>query len=201
MRRFHELEAAVLDEGDAAAREFQLQRHAVRAGAEQHRLALELQAGFALCQHRVGHAARLCGFVFNRQQARFDAGSAVGPQLLGKSFRRCFDDGVGSLQDLRRAAVVPGQREHPRWRVEALRKGQDVPHLGAAKGIDRLRVVAHSGQPLALRFERLQDVGLQAVDVLHFVDQHVVEAAADALRHGRRLHQVPPGQQQVVEVQ
>jgi hypothetical protein len=41
-----------------------------RGGTEQHRLAPQQDAGFALGQHRVGHAARLGGFVGHRVQAR-----------------------------------------------------------------------------------------------------------------------------------
>ena len=50
--------------------QLQLERGAVVAGAEQHRLALEQHAGFALRQHLVGDPARLLGVVAHADQLR-----------------------------------------------------------------------------------------------------------------------------------
>ncbi len=64
-------------------------------------------------------------------------------------------------------------------RAEGGGKIEDVAHGRGAEGIDRLRVVADDGQAAPVGLQRQQDRGLQAVGVLVFVDQHMVEAAAD----------------------
>ena len=58
----------ILDEGDVAAGELQLQRGAVVRGAEQHRLALEEHPGLAVLEHALGDAARLVGLVADADQ-------------------------------------------------------------------------------------------------------------------------------------
>ena len=60
-------------------------------------------------------------------------------------------------------------------------KVEDVAHGRGAERIDRLRVVADDGQPASAGLQRQQDRGLQAVGVLIFVDQHMVEPAADVV--------------------
>ena len=51
--------------------------------------------------------------------------------------------------------------------------------VGGAEGIDRLCVVADDRETLAAGLQRHQDRGLQAVGVLIFIDQHMIEPAAD----------------------
>ena len=73
--------------------------------------------------------------------------------------------------------------------------------VGRPEGIDRLGVVAHHGQPLALGREQVKDLGLQGVGVLILVDQHAIELLADR-RPGLRIgQQGVPVEQQVVVVQ
>ena len=57
--------------------------------------------------------------------------------------------------------------------------------VARAERIDRLRVVADDGQAAAVGLERQQDRGLQAVGVLVFVDQHVIEARDDVAARSR----------------
>ena len=58
---------------------------------------------------------------------------------------------------------------------------EDVANGRGAERIDRLGVVADHGEAAAAGLQRQQDRGLQAVGVLVFVDQHVIEAAADVV--------------------
>ena len=85
--------------------------------------------------------------------------------------------------------------------VNCAREVEDVAHRGAAERVDALRVVAHHRDALPGRLHRQDDLRLQAVGVLVFVDQHVVEARADLLRPARLGHHLGPEQQQVVVVQ
>ncbi len=84
---------------------------------------------------------------------------------------------------------------------ELVRKVQDVAHGRCAKRVDRLRVVADDGEPASAGFQRQQDRGLQAVGVLIFVDQDVVEAPADVFREAVVRHHLRPVEQQIVVIE
>ena len=63
VRRFQVADAAVLDVGDAAAVELELEQRRVVAGAHQHRLLAQRHATFVLGEHALGDLARLLGLV------------------------------------------------------------------------------------------------------------------------------------------
>ena len=110
------------------------------------------------------------------------------------------DERVGGRQDGRRRAVVAREREHLGAR-EAQLEVEDVARRGGAKAVDRLGVVADAGDAAAVGPQPRDDVGLQGVGVLVFVDQHVIEALAHALA-GRRIgEQAAQEEQQVVVVE
>ena len=73
-----------------------------------------------------------------------------------------------------------------RPRAELIGKIENVANGGGPKGIDRLRVVANHGEATALRLQSQQDRGLQTVRVLIFVDEDMIEAAADIVGECRR---------------
>ena len=201
VRRLQELQPAELDKRDVAARQLQLQRGTVVAGAEQHRLLLEPQAALALRQHMVGHPPCLGQLIGHRHQQRALGAGAVAPQGLGMALGRQRDHRIAGVQDRLGRAVVAVQCDDPGGGTKLRRKAQDVADLGGAKAVDRLRVVAHHGQAPAIGFEALQDARLQPVGVLVLVDQHLVEARAQMCRQARVTHHLVPGQQQVVVVQ
>ena len=90
------------------------------------------------------------------------------------------------------------RRDHARA-FEALLEVEDVAHGRGAEAVDRLRVVAHARDAGAVGTQERDDLGLERVGVLVLVDQHVVEALADALAGlGVREHAVPEQQQVVV---
>ena len=80
-------------------------------------------------------------------------------------------------------------------------KVENVAHRRGAKRVDRLGVVAHHGEPLAVRLERQQDRGLQPVGVLILIHQHVVEAAADLGGNRRLRHHLRPIKQEIIVIE
>ena len=68
MRRFKELQPAVFDKGDAAAREFDLKLIAVVARAEQHRLSFQGNACLAVLQDMLDHVLDLRDLIGRRDQ-------------------------------------------------------------------------------------------------------------------------------------
>ncbi len=78
---------------------------------------------------------------------------------------------------------------------------QDVPGVGGAEGVDRLRVVAHDGDAGVVCTQKLQQLDLQGVHVLVLVDEDVVVQSAQAAAHQVVAQRLPPVQQQIVEIQ
>jgi hypothetical protein len=84
---------------------------------------------------------------------------------------------------------------------ELARKVEDIADSGGSERVDRLRVVADDRDPLPVRLHRAKDRGLQAIGVLVFVDQDVIEACADLGGDRGFRHHLRPVQQQVVVVE
>ncbi len=198
---FEELEAAELDEGDVAAGQLDLERAGMMRGAEEHRLLLQLHAGLAVFQHPVDDVIGLAGIVEHPGQHRLAAALAAGPQVLGVALGGEADDGVGGVEDFRRRAVVPRQRDDRRRGAKFVREVEDVADRGGAEGIDRLGIVADHGEAAAGRLERLEDARLETVGILVFVDQHMVEAAAGLGAEGRLREHLGEVEQEIVVIE
>ena len=84
---------------------------------------------------------------------------------------------------------------------EFLREIQDVADGRSAEGVDRLRVIANDGQAAAAGRQRHEDRRLQAIGILIFIDQDVVEAVADVLGQLRLGNHLRPVEQQVVVIE
>jgi len=187
-----ELEAAVFHVRNVAPHQLELEQIGMVRGAEQHRLVPEQHAALARLQHPRHHVSRLALVVRNRDVARLRARLFLRVQALA-------DERVGGIEHRLRRAIVLLQRH--RGRAELRFETADVLHGGGAERVDRLRIVADHGQTLARGLEALQDLRLQHVGVLVFVDQHVLEARADLGRERVVLHHRVPVEQQVVVVE
>ncbi len=198
--RLHELQAAVLVKGNLAGGQLGLQQDAVVRGPEEHRLAPQVDPLFAMREDAADQVCRLVLFVLAGDQRRPLARRPLRPEVLGEPLAGQADHVVGGLQDRQRAAIVLLQGDQ-RGAGIVLGKVEDVVDVGRPEGIDRLGVVAHHGQPLALGREEVKDLGLQGVGVLILVDQHAIELLAHR-RPGLRIgQQGVPVEQQVVVVQ
>jgi hypothetical protein len=98
----------------------------------------------------------------------------VAPQLLLEQLRVVADDRVGGAQDVAGRAVVLLERDHLELR-ELLRQAAQVLDRRAAPAVDALVVVADRGEHRTLADQRLQQLVLDRVGVLVFVDQHVAQ--------------------------
>ena len=136
-----------------------------------------------------GHDARTGTLAADRQQ------------VFAMLARRIRHQCVGHIEHLLGRAVVLRQRDDLRARREAIGEAQDVFHRGGAKRVDRLRIVADHRESRAIGSQSAQDLRLQLVGVLVFIDQHVVEVRADMLREARLGHHAVPVQQQVIVVE
>ena len=170
-------------------------------GAEQHGLLLQGGADLAVFQNLLDDVARLVGLVANGDELRPLGRLAFGPEVLGEALRCEIDDAVGSRQDRLGRAIVAVERDDLGRRAELAGEIEDVAHGRGAEGIDRLGVVADDGQAAAARLQRQQDRGLKAIGVLIFVDQDMIEAAADIVGKQRIADGLRPVEQQVVVIE
>ena len=201
VRGLEELEAAVFHERNLALRELDFEHVAVRAGAEQHRLALERNAGLARGEHARADELRLRRQIVDRHQLGARALAAHRQQVLAVLARRIRHERIGRIENALAGAEVLRQRDDLGLGPEAVGETEDVLDRGGAERVDSLRVVADHGDALAVGLERVEDVALQLVGVLVFVDQHVIEMRRHRLGDAVFAHHRVPVQQQVVEIE
>ena len=199
-RRLDELQPAVLAEGDVAPGQLQFEGDGMVRTAEEHRLLPQRDSLLAVFQDRADNEPGLFVLVFAGDELRLCAAGPLGPEVFGKTLPRVADDRIGRLQDGLSAAVVLLQLDDT-GAGELLGEVEDVADLGGAERIDGLGIVADDGEPLAAGTEQFEDFRLQPVGVLVLIDQDVIEAAADGLAGVRVGQQLPPEEQQVVEIE
>ena len=179
MRGVEEFEPAELDERNVAPGGLELKRGAVVGGAERHRLRFERGARLAIGQYADCDKSRLVGLLGDSDERGKASMRPIGPQILGVTFGRERDDGVGGGQDRLRRAIVALERDDARGRIERTREVEDVAYGRSAERIDRLRVVADDGEPPPVWAQGEHDLRLQRVGVLVFVDEQMIEAGGD----------------------
>ncbi len=200
MRLFEEADAARDREGNVPAREFELQFQRVKVRAIQHDHLVQRLPFLAQLQHALRDERRLLTAIVAGHENRFKAGPTGGRELLGELFDIRRDGRVGHVENLRRAAVVRLDLVNDRAGMP-LRKVDDVAKVRAAPRVDALRIVTHDHDVAAARREQLDQVALDLVGVLVFIDQYELELALVMLADiGRFLHQLEPEREQVVEV-
>ena len=157
----------------------------------------------AFAAQRLQACHRTFGFMFfavRLDQRHRLAIAELAPQLLLEDLRVAGDDVVGRAQDRSGAAVVLLERNHLQLRIVD-RQALQVVDRRAAPAVDALIVVAHGGEHRALADQRFQQVVLDRVGVLVFVDQHIAQLVLPALAGvGLVVQQLQRQADQVIEV-
>ena len=122
VRGLEELEAAVFHERNLALRELDFEHVAVRAGAEQHGLALERNAGFARGQHARADELRLRRQVVDRHELRARTLAAHRQQVLAVLPRRIRHERIRRIEDALARTEVLRERDHLGLGPEAVRE-------------------------------------------------------------------------------
>src|SRR5262249_54507572 len=99
VRSFEEAKAPVLDEGNAASAQLELERIAMMRRAEQHCLLLERHAGLAVLEDASDHVIDLQEFVRRRDQPGSASSAARGSEVLGKALGGQADHLIGRIED------------------------------------------------------------------------------------------------------
>ena len=196
-----EFQPAELHERNVAAGEFDLERPAMRRGPKQHGLLFQQRTFFPARQHAIDDVARLIGLVADGDKPRFHGGGAVGPEILCEALPGQTDHAVCRRQDRLRRAVIAVERDDLGARRELIGKVQNITNGRGAERIDRLRVIADHGEPAPARFQRQQNRRLQAICVLVFVDQNMIETTADLARDILVRYHLRPAKQEIVVIE
>ena len=190
---------AVFDERDPPARQLELERVGVMAGAGEHGLLAQEHPVLARGQDAVADLGRLMQLVAAVHERRPRPTVARRPQDLREAIRILPCDGVRDIEQRLRRPVVALQRHRRRAR-EAVGELEDVARRCRAERIDRLKVVADRGHGAPPPSEALHDRDLQPVDVLVLVNEDVVKRRRNVRARMRVRHQRPPQEQQVIEI-
>ena len=205
MRGLEKFETAVFDEGNVASRQLELERVAVMRASEEHCLAPQRHAAFAGFENARDDVFGLRLVVGNGDVVWRMACAFCRPQNLAVLPRAFGHQRIGRIEHPLGRSVVIFERDHRRREAilshVLVRKAQDVVDRRGTKRINRLRVVADNRDAVAAFAEVLQDLGLQHVRVLVFVDEDVIEFAANLCREPRVVHHRVPVEQQVVVVE
>ncbi len=201
VRGFEELQSAVLRVRDLAFAQLDFEHVAVARAAEQHGLAPQRHVGFAPAQNLRADILSLRLQIIHRHQLGAYAFATRGQQVLAMLARRIGHQRVGYVEDFLGGTVVLRQDDDFGFRIETIGEAEDVLHGCRAERIDGLGVVADHGEPRSVRPHRVQDLRLQLVGILVFVDQHMIEVRAHVLGQARLRHHDVPVQQQVVVIE
>src|SRR5579859_735897 len=179
VRRFDELEAAVLHKWDVAPAELDFEQIGVVGRPHEHRLAVQQHAGFAGGEHPLYYIVRLRLLILHRDEQRPLLRLAVGEEVLA-------DDRIGGIQNRLHGPIVLLELQDSRGRIELIREVENITDRRATKSVDCLPIISYHRDRLA---ELQDDLGLERVGVLIFVDENMVK------RYRRDVHRKAPIQE------
>src|SRR5882672_2674699 len=159
----------------------------------------ELCSLVARAPDRVRYERGLVALVARRDDVDRHAVAVRRPELLGLTLGRSRDHAERGGDDALARAVVLLELDDGRVRVVAL-EAADVAHVGAPPAVNALVVVADDAKVPVTLYESAQEAVLDRVRVLEFVDEHVIEAAADLFPLGSVLEEPGDEQNEVLEV-
>ena len=193
VRLLEETDAARDTEWDVASREFELQFERVKMRAVKHRHAVQFRALFAQFEHALSNERCLFGGIAAGDQDRLAAGFPRGRKSLGVLVNVGGDRGVGDVENLRRAAVIGLDPVNGGVRI-AVGKLENVFVIRPAPRVNALRVIAYHHHVVMPRGQQINQVALQLVRVLIFIDKDEAELVApldDAADVERNLLEIP----------
>ena len=186
--------------GDAGLDQAVFEHARLGVGAVEER---DVAVGGALVVEALDLAGDVVGFgklVALEREADLLAVAARGEEALGLALGVVGHHGVGSVEDVPGRAVVLLELDRL-GRGVILLEVKDVADVGPTPGVDRLVVVAHDHEVLALGGEQLADLVLGAVGVLVLVHRDVGKAVLVALEDvGVVAQQLVGVHEQVIEV-
>ena len=180
---FKESKAAGDLEGDAGAGELKLDLHGVEVGAiEDGNFVPRLALLVSFKEHLDDVEGLLLGVACGDDQRPLTVG-AMGAEFFFKLMTVVSDGGIGNGENLGGAAVVGADSDFAGFRI-AIEEGEDIFEVGTAPGVDGLGVVADDHDLAMGGGEGIDEVGLDFVGVLVFIDEDVLEFDLVAFEEG-----------------
>jgi hypothetical protein len=142
---FQVADAAVLDERDPPACEFELEQVGVVGGTHQHGLVAQADAAFVVGEHPLGDQGGFLCLVAAAHELGLRTVVVVGVQDSRVAALGLCGDFVSDRDDRPARAVVALQRDDLRVR-EAVGEAEQVLGARGSEAVDRLQVVADDGQ-------------------------------------------------------
>ena len=199
--RLDEPQTPVLDVGNSSTPELELEQIRVVRGACQHRLLAEGDAFLSVRQYLFADRQHLSILVGTSNEAGAYSGLNVrGLEHGGEPLWSFGSYRIRHVKNWLAGSVIGAENYRPRSR-EDLFEIQDVTRFSSTERVDRLCVVSDDGDSIVSPAQRLQNVYLQSVHVLVFIDQYVIERTRKPWAQPVIKGGGPPEQEKVVEVE
>ena len=98
----------------------------------------------------------------------------MGNQILGDAVLILVNQGIGSIQDVRRGPVIVIHNDGFHMGKFPV-KMQEIPHIGAAPGINGLVRISHDEKVVVISAEGLHELVLERVDILEFINHDILQ--------------------------
>ena len=201
MRGLQELQPAVFHVGHPPRTQLDLEQVTVMRRPHQHGVVPQPAALLDRAEDRVDDLPRLVRDVIAAHETRAThSARRIGPVGVQGQPIVAGPDLVCQVQQRLARAEVALQPYRPRP-GQVVGESMEMTTRRTPKSVHRLRIVADHRQPDTGGPQSVHDVDLDRVDVLIFVDEHVIPTLAQRISHRGRGQQRPPGQQQIVEIE
>ena len=169
-------------------------------GAHQHCLVLECDAFLSMRKYLVADRRNLGILVGTCDETWAYSGLTVGGMQHGGEPLRSFSSHtICQVENLLSRSVIGAENYCPRSR-KALFEMQDVTRFSSAERVDGLCIVSDDRDSFVGSAQRLQNIYLQSVHVLVFINQYVIERTREPWAQTIIKGGGPPEQEKVVEV-
>src|SRR5689334_23190914 len=168
MGALHKLKTAALNEWNTMACKFDFEIERMEARSEQNSDIPERHTFLAQLEYLLTNELRLHLLTSRLDELGPRAGMFPGKKSFFIAFRGALYNLVRDVQNRLRAAVIFFELDDACSR-EVLRKIHDVAEIGAAEGINALRIITDHGHVLVCSGQQADDLGLQMIRILIFV--------------------------------
>jgi hypothetical protein len=196
-----EPQASIFDIRNPSTPKLKFEQIRVVRGAHQHCLLIECDAFLPVRKYLLADRRHLRILVGTFDEVGAHSGLTVrGVEHSGEPLWGFSSHGICHVENPLARSVIGAENYRPRSR-KVLFEIQDVTRFGSTERVDRLCVVSDDGDSFVGPTQRLQNIYLQSVDVLVFINQYVIEGTGKPWAQPIIKGGGSPEQEKVVEVE